>query len=417
MKSSLPRYSVAYVISRYTYQSTFIVREIEELAARGWQITVLSLRPPVFEPGSTAASLPFEVRYDRHLSLRFLVEVVREAFLAPGAVVSYMRLVARAYRRNPAALLRNLAIVPKALFYSGKARTASWKHLHAHWATVSTSAAMLMSELSGLRFSFTGHAWDIFQDTTLLAEKARAACFVLTCTEYNRRYLVDAARLPEHKIHVLYHGLRLQQPSDVVRELKGQLKILTVGRWSEKKGLSELVEALAVARDRGVDFSLTLIAGGGSSEYERRIRRAITDQGLDNRTAILPWLPHREVLEIMRTSDLFVLPCVRPASGAMDGIPNVLIEALSVGLPVIATRLSGIPELVRHGDTGLLVDERDVDGIADAIAWCATHRAEARNFAMQGRRLVQRAFDIDKTISMLEQRFTTTIAGRGGMTC
>ena len=310
MKSSLPRYSVAYVISRYTYQSTFIVREIEELAARGWKITVLSLRPPVFEPGSTAASLPFEVRYDRHFSWRFFVEVVREAFRAPGVVVSYMRLVARAYRRNPAALLRNLAIVPKALFYSGKARTASWKHLHAHWATVSTSAAMLMSELSGLRFSFTGHAWDIFQDTTLLAEKARAACFVLTCTEYNRRYLVDSASLPEHKIHVLYHGLRLQQPSDVVRELKGQLKILTVGRWSEKKGLSELVEALAVARDRGVDFSLTLIAGGGSSEYERRIRRAITDQGLDDRTAILPWLPHREVLEIMRTSDLFVLPCV-----------------------------------------------------------------------------------------------------------
>ena len=92
----------------------------------------------------------------------------------------------------------------------------------------------------------------------------------------------------------------------------------------------------------------------------------------------------------------------------------MLIEALSVGLPVIATRLSSIPELVRHGDTGLLVDERDVDGIADAIAWCATHRAEARKFAMQGQRLVQRAFDIDKTISMLEQRFTTTIAAPEG---
>jgi glycosyltransferase involved in cell wall biosynthesis len=272
---------------------------------------------------------------------------------------------------------------------------------------------MLISELSGLRFSFTGHAWDIFQDTTLLAEKARAACFVLTCTEYNRRYLVDAASLPEHKIHVVYHGLRLQAPSRV-RELAGQMKILTVARWSEKKGLSELVEALAIARDRGVDFSLTLVAGGGSPEYERRVRRAIAESGLDARTVVLPWLPQREVLEIMQSSDLFVLPSVTPASGAMDGIPNVLIEALSVGLPVIASRLSGIPELVRHGETGLLVDERDVEGIAAAIEWCATHREEACTCAMRGRRLVQHAFDIDKTISMLEQRFTTSIAAPGG---
>ena len=260
-----------------------------------------------------------------------------------------------------------------------------------------------------LSFSFTGHAWDIFQDTTLLAEKARAARFVLTCTEFNRQYLVDAANLPAHKIHVLYHGLRLEHSANSPRSAGGALRILTVGRWSEKKGLLELARALAVARDRGVDFRLQIIAGGGSPEYERLVRRALDDLGLDDWTEILPWLPNGKVLAVMQESDLFVLPCVRPASGAMDGIPNVLVEALSVELPVIATRLSGIPELVRQGETGLLVNERDIEGLADAVEWCSTHRHEAGRLAGQGRRLVHGMFDIDKTTSTLEQRFAAAI--------
>jgi glycosyltransferase involved in cell wall biosynthesis len=139
------------------------------------------------------------------------------------------------------------------------------------------------------------------------------------------------------------------------------------------------------------------------------VRQAITELDLDGPTEILPWLPHREVMSAMERNDVFVLPSIRKASGDMDGIPNVLVEALAVELPVIATRLSGIPELVRHGETGLLVNERDIEGIAAAIEWCAVHRQEAQELAAQGRGLVQRMFDIDKTISALEQRFSTTI--------
>ena len=116
----------------------------------------------------------------------------------------------------------------------------------------------------------------------------------------------------------------------------------------------------------------------------------------------------------MRESDLFVLPCVKPANGAMDGIPNVLIEALSVELPVVATRLSGIPELIRDGETGLLVNERDPQGLAAALEWCATHMAEMRRLAAEGRRLVERSFDITETISAIERHFDAAIASRSG---
>ena len=405
----MKRHRVAYVISRYTYRSPFIVREIEELATRGWTITVLSLRPPVFEPGSDPAALPYEVRYDSYLSARLVAEAARELAKRPRAIADYVRLIASAYRNNPSALVRNLGIVPKAAFYSALAREQHWRHIHAHWATVSTSAAMLMSRLTDLSFSFTGHAWDIFEDTTLLAEKARAARFVVTCTEFNRQYLANVASFPGNKIQVLYHGIPL--PAGVIAKQQGDgpLRILTVARWSEKKGLLELARALAVARDRGVLFAFQLIAGGGSPDYERRVREAITQLGLGERTEILPWLPHREVMAAMEHNDVFVLPSIRKASGDMDGIPNVLIEALAVGLPVIATRLSGIPELVRHRETGLLVDERDIDGIAAAIEWCAANRQEAQALAVEGRGLVQRMFDIDKTISTLEHRFSTAI--------
>jgi glycosyltransferase involved in cell wall biosynthesis len=189
-----------------------------------------------------------------------------------------------------------------------------------------------------------------------------------------------------------------------------------VARWSAKKGLLELAEALILARRRGVDFTFQIIAGGGSPAYEQRVRQVLSVADLRGRTEIRAWLPNRQVLKAMEESDLFVLPSVRTARGDMDGIPNVLIEALSVGLPVIATRLSGIPEVIRHGETGLLVEERDVTGIAEAIEWCASHRQEARDLAAHGRSLVQRTFDIDKTISMLEHHFATAMTDAASAT-
>jgi len=406
-----PERRVLYVISRYTYRSTFIVREIEELADRGWTITVVSLRQPIFAPGRTAAELPYTVAYDRWFAGPVLFAAITALLSGRRNILEYVRLMVAAFGREPRLLARNLSVIPKACFYAAMVRRDGCEHIHAHWATVSTSAAMLMSQVSGTPFSFTGHAWDIFCDTRLLSEKADAARFVLTCTAFNRQHLIDVARVDRDKVHVLYHGLRLPAPAgDRAARPSGPLEILTVGRWSEKKGFLDLIEALAVVRDQGVPFKLRIIAGDGSAAYERRVRETIAARALDDRVLISDWLPSEEVEAAMRASDLFVLPCLRPANGAMDGIPNVLIEALSVQLPVVATRLSGIPELIRHGETGLLVNERDPRGLAETLIWCATHRADMARFAEEGRRLVERTFDISQTISMLEQHFEAVIA-------
>ena len=406
-----PERRVLYVISRYTYRSTFIVREIDELAARGWTIVVVSLRRPIFPPGRSAADLPYAVVWDRGAAPHVLRAAIAALAADGRAVAAYVRLMAMTFWRDPQRLVRNLSVIPKACFYASMVRRLGCRHIHAHWATVSTSAAMLMSRLSGATFSFTGPAWDIFCDTRLLAEKGDAARFVLTCTGYNRRHLVETARVDSEKVHVLYHGLRLPDATTLRAEpALRPLAMLTVGRWSEKKGFVDLVEALALMRDAGENFTLDIIAGDGSTAYERRVRETIASRGLDDCIRISDWRPSDEVEAAMRASDLFVLPCVKPANGAMDGIPNVLIEALSVGLPVVTTGISGIPELVRHGETGLLVDERDPHALAAVLLWCASHRNEMRHLAVEGRRLVERTFDIAQTISTLERHFDAAIA-------
>lgn len=405
-----PERHVLYVISRYTYRSTFIVREIEELVARGWIITVVSLRRPMFAPGTTADDLPYTVTYDKFVAPDVIAAAMVALVSEGRAIVQYARLMASTFGRDLRLLARNLIVIPKACYYATVVRRMGCRHIHAHWATVSTSAAMLISRMSGVPFSFTGHAWDIFCDTRLLAEKGDAAQFVLTCTAYNRQHLIEAAGIDREKVHVLYHGLRIPSRSeDRADSSRRPVELLTVGRWSEKKGFLDLIEALAIVRDEGVQFRLQIIAGEGSALYERRVRDTIAARSLGEWVRMCGWLPGDQIEAAMRASDLFVLPCVKPANGAMDGIPNVLIEALSVGLPVVATRLSGIPELIRHGETGLLVNERDPRDLATTLVWCATHMADMRGLAAEGRRLVERTFDISRTISTLEEHFDAAI--------
>ena len=151
-----PERRVLYVISRYTYRSTFIVREIEALADRGWTITVVSLRRPIFAPGRSAVELPYTVAYDRWFARPVLFAAIAALASERRHILAYVRLIAAAFGREPRLLARNLSVIPKACYYAAMVRRLGCRHIHAHWATVSTSAAMLMSRVSGTAFSFTG---------------------------------------------------------------------------------------------------------------------------------------------------------------------------------------------------------------------------------------------------------------------
>lgn len=282
-------------------------------------------------------------------------------------------------------------------------------HLHAHFAHGTTTVAWLASQMSGLPFSFTGHAKDIYRESLnpagLLARKMAAARFVVTCTGANVEHLRRIA--PTAEIVLVYHGLN----ADFTRLLDdapppappAELRIVSVGRLVPKKGFDVLINAVALLRDRGVDAEL-VIAGESGSE-SGAVCRLVADLGLTEAVTIIGTVTQEQLLGEYRRSTVFALACRVDDDGDRDGIPNVLVEAMASGLPVVSTTVSGIPELVADGENGLLVPPDDAESLAEALWRVGKDPALATKLGVSGRDTVRMRFDGDRLATLLVERF------------
>jgi glycosyltransferase involved in cell wall biosynthesis len=267
-------------------------------------------------------------------------------------------------------------------------------HLHAHFAHSPTSVAMFTSQLTGLPFSFTAHAKDIYtSDPRQLREKIELSRFVVTCTEYNRRHLLEISDNHETSIHRIYHGIDVDLFSGNYAEQQnsGQpYRILTIARLTAKKGLPTVLRALKLLTIQGLSLNHTLIGDGDDRE---KILALVNELGLTSVTRWLGTQPHHEVLEHYRNTDLFVLGCEVASNGDRDGIPNVLLESMAVGVPVVATDISAIPELVENGVSGLLVPPRQPERLAEAMQRMLTDQELRNRIIPTARQTVADAFD------------------------
>ncbi len=240
-------------------------------------------------------------------------------------------------------------------------------HLHAHFAHSPTSVAMFAARLSGLPFSFTAHAKDIYtSDPEQLAEKIQFARFTITCTEYNKQYLENLSKTENTSIYRIYHGidLNLFSAQTARREPTEPFKILTIARLTRKKGLHTVLKALRMLTDEGISIEHTLI---GDGEERRTLLSLIRKLKLEN---IVRWTgtqPHDIVIDHYRKTDLFVLGCEIAPNGDRDGIPNVILESMAMGVPVVTSKVSAIPEVIEHEKTGLLVAPGQPEALARAI--------------------------------------------------
>lgn len=280
-------------------------------------------------------------------------------------------------------------------------------HLHAHFCHTPTSVALFASELTGLPFSFTGHAKDIYtSEPDQLRRKIHRARFVVTCTRYNAQYLQRIAGRPV-PIHTIYHGIDLDffafganpPPAPPYR-------LLSVGRMVPKKGYDDLLTALKILDQEGLDFTLDHI---GSGEEKDRIRTLCRRLGLERRVRFRGTLPHEEVIDYYRRSHAFVLACKVAENGDRDGIPNVLVEAMAVGLPVISTRVSAIPELVEDGVTGTLVEPAQPGPLAQAIRKVLTSGPALEAQLRAARRKVEADFDNRRCVQRLYELFRKSL--------
>jgi glycosyltransferase involved in cell wall biosynthesis len=291
-------------------------------------------------------------------------------------------------------------------------------HVHAQFAHGPTSVAHFAHLLGDVPFSFTGHAKDIYLSAPdLLAVKIEAARFVATCTAHNVAYLRALAGPAEHaKIHLVYHGVataRFRPASRAEGEsasTAAPIRMISVGRLVEKKGFVHLVRACALLRERGAGRFALSIYGTGPQRDE--LARLIEALALGDAVHLEGSRTQQELISLYREADLFVLSPYILESGDRDGIPNVLMEAMAVGLPVVATNVSGIPELIEHDRSGLLVPPRDeaaLAGVLQRLLDPAHGPALRASLGSGGRRRVVEHFDAD---SHLERMVELLRAGR-----
>lgn len=387
---------------------TFISNEIRLIEQHGIPVHIFSMRQPreafchpsVKKIRARVDYLP-ETIISRRLP-RMLKHNLHLAARRPARYARALGIAARRYRRTrKSATLKHLLQAGYLVNYGLANRGIV--HLHAHFAHSPTSVAMFSSWLSGLPFSFTAHAKDIYtSNARQLREKLAMAAFAVTCTEYNRRHLMGLGPNGHTPIHRIYHGIDLSLFNGHATRTAPTppYRILSIARLTAKKGLPTVFKALARLQQQGMAFEYTLIGDGDDRDKTLDLIQTL---GLSERTRWLGTLPHDVVREHYRRADLFALGCEVAANGDRDGIPNVLVESLAMGVPVVATRVSAIPEIIAHGETGLLVEPGRPDQMADAMRQGLEDQDLRGNLIAAGRRRVQAGFDNGQLVEELVQ--------------
>jgi len=399
---SAPR--VLYVLSQFPcYDEAFLLREIHAVASRldTWVFSLRPARDPVVHDEARALA-------PRTLSVAF--------FLSPAILRACLRLLGSRPRRSLAAvarllagnwrspefLLKSLVFLPKAGWLAAWAMENGVTRLHAGWATYPASVALFVSDVTGLPFSFSGHAHDIYLDTTGLATKLRRADFVSTCTAKNAEHLRSLApELPREHVAVVRHGIRLSSFGPASRG-SGPLAILSVGTLQPHKGFAHLLDALALLAAERRDFQCTIVGGG---PLEAELRGRVARAGLTGRVTLTGALAQEDVVPHYARASVFVL-MAQPEWHW--GVPNVIVEALASGNAVVTTRFGSVEELVRDGETGLLVPPRDPAALAAALRRLAEDEPLRESLAAAGRAVVAREYDLDRTAAWYVSRFAET---------
>lgn len=394
---------VAYLIKMFPrFSETFILNEILELERAGVDLSIYSLKTPA-DPHRHAdvARVKAPVTYVPEDRLRaagdYLRRHARIARRHPGRYLNTLWQVAR--RHNRGAVKRFL----QAGYIAPELEDNRIGHIHAHFASSATSVAHFVNQMTGIGYSFTAHAKDIYIDSVsqdVLVRKISNARFVVTVSDYNERHLRTLD--PLVPIHRVYNGLDLTHFCPNGTHPDEIPLILAVGRLVEKKGFDDLVRACGLLRDAGTDFRCLIV---GTGAEQRKLRHLIGELDLHGRVELAGAMPREELVKLYPRSSVFVAPCVVGADGNRDGLPTVLIEAMALGVPVISTPVTGIPELVRHEETGLLVSPNAPGELAQAIDRTLSHRLRALEMAREGRVLVEERFDLRRNVADLRDLF------------
>lgn len=402
-RAAAPR-AVAYVVGTYPLlTTTFIDREIALLGELGVDVRVVSLRRPHGRLSPRQEAIAAQVEYVLPVSVTSLVAAhARFLIRRPRAFFGALWFVMTRPHPSLRARLKTLLHFGEGVQVADILRRwPQHQRIHAHFVDRATTVALVAGRLLDRPYSATAHANDIYVDPVILPAKLAEADFVATCTGYNAEHL--RAEYPEtaDKVVCIHHGLDVERFEPPAVRNGVRPAIVAVGQLKEKKGFTYLIDACAELRRRGHDFVCHIIGEGPlRPDLETQIRAS----GLDGVVHLHGALEHDAVLEHLRTGAVFALPCVTAADGDRDGIPNVILEAMAMELPVVSTDHSGIPEAVEHAATGTLVAQRDVTGLTAALEELLSDPEMRRRMGGAGRRKVLESFDVAANVKLLLAR-------------
>lgn len=398
---------VAYLLKTFPKLSeTFVLNEILELERQGLELHIFSLREPSeAKVHAGVAQVAAGVTYIPYLGSLTGIHQTPPAVLAK--VAQMFRDHGYVFLRHPVRYFRALSLyisqdVRKRYFAQAgslakKLMQGEFTHLHAHFANEPASVAELAHHMTGCPYSFTAHAKDIYlTDRQELARKIASAEFLITCTGFNRNYLRELAT-GKTPIHLCYHGVDLgrfsAEPEEASKKIDPPL-ILSVGRFCEKKGFPYLLEACRRLKERGRQFACRIV---GFGPLEKDLQELIRSLELQDSVVLAGKMTQDDLIKEYRRADLFVLPCLVADDGDRDGIPNVLVEAMAMRIPVVSTPVSGIGELVDHMENGVLSPEKDTEALAAAMETLLGDPQLRHRLGANGRAKVMERFSLDRS--------------------
>ncbi|MEQ1860353.1 MAG: glycosyltransferase family 4 protein [Chthoniobacteraceae bacterium] len=382
----------AYLFERFpSFVQTFVYREAAEMVRQGAEPWLVSIRRPDDELSEPLDAPVFYLPEEK--ALRDEVDARRAARKVPWRA---RRAIPR--HRNEADSQRMF----EAIWLEPELKARGVRHVHAHFGGMAARTAWWLRKLFGFTYSYTGHANDIFCETEYPvsnAELARRARFVVTETDYARGWMERRHPFAKGKVFRVFNGI---EPAGFPpREAESEVpRIVSVGRYVEKKGFDVLIEACAKLRRRGVAFTCEIIGGGPMHEA---LARMIELRELEDFVTLVGPRTQPEVRRALAGAQLFVLACRQDSEGGSDNLPTVIAEAMFAGVPCISTKIAGVPEMIADGRTGVLVPARDAFSLAAAMERLLGDRLLAAKLGANGRDFARERFTIERSVAELRR--------------
>jgi len=401
-----PHTTIAYLMSRFPkLTETFVLYEMLELRRLGFRVVVIPLRlekegathPEVREMEGDIFPAPLFSLRTIAINLKWLarhpVRYLSTVFRAATGTFGSLKFFAGA-----------LIYFPKAVVFADRVERLGITHVHAHFASYPAMTAWIMRRLCGVSYSFTAHGSDLYVDQRMLREKAHDAALAVTISDYNIRFIEErCGKEMADEFEVIHCGADLSafKPREDLSARDRPFEIICVASFQASKGHRVLMDACAQLRERGVDFRCRLV---GYGESEKEIKQRIEALQLTEKIIMEGAKPKPEVVRLLGEADVMVLTSIETGAGRKEGIPVALMEGMASGLPVVSSRLSGIPELVEDGISGLLFTPGNATEVADALERLANDPELRTRMGRAARATVEASFDLAKNAQTLAER-------------